>query len=121
MGYHDSELSLAIVGDRTIRRLNREYLGRDKPTNVISFAMQEGAFPQLNPAILGDVVISADTCAREAGEGGITFDARLSFLLLHGILHLTGYDHERSGEEEARRMEAKERELFSLLESEGLV
>lgn len=112
---------MAIVGDRTIRSLNREYLGRDKPTNVISFAMQEGDFPQLNPALLGDVAISADTCAREAEEGGITFDARLSFLLLHGILHLTGYDHERSGEEEARRMEEKERELFALLEKDGLV
>jgi probable rRNA maturation factor len=121
LGYHDSELSLVIVGDRTIRRLNREYLGRDKPTNVISFAMQEGDFPQLGSPLLGDVVISADTCAREAEEGGITFASRLSFLLLHGILHLTGYDHERSGEEEARRMEKKEREIFSLLEKEGYV
>ncbi|MCM2359892.1 MAG: rRNA maturation RNase YbeY [Geobacteraceae bacterium] len=121
MGYCDSELSVAIVGDRTIRRLNREYLGRDKTTNVISFAMQEGDFPGLNPSLLGDVVISAATCAREAGEGGVSFDARLCFLLLHGILHLTGYDHERSGETEARRMEEKERELFALLEKEGYV
>ncbi len=121
MGYPDSELSVAIVGDRSIRRLNREYLGRDKPTNVISFAMQEGEFPEVNPGLLGDVVISADTCAREAEEGGVSFDARLTFLLLHGILHLTGYDHERSGEAEARRMEEKERELFALLEQEGLV
>jgi probable rRNA maturation factor len=119
--YPDSELSVAIVGDRSIRRLNREYLGRDKPTNVISFAMQEGEFPGMNPGLLGDVVISADTCAREAEEGGVSFVARLAFLLLHGILHLTGYDHERSGEAEARRMEEKERELFALLEKEGLV
>ena len=121
MGYPASELSIAIVGDRTIRRLNREYLGRDKPTNVISFAMQEGPFAALNPQLLGDVVISADTCAREAEEGGMSFTARLHFLLLHGILHLTGYDHERSGEREAQRMDDRERELFSLLEKEGLV
>ncbi len=121
MGYHDSELSVAIVGDRTIRRLNRDYLGKDRPTNVISFSMQEGEFPGVNPQVLGDVAISADTAAREAGEGGVTFDARLTFLLLHGILHLAGYDHERSGEAEARRMRAKERELFALLEREGLV
>ena len=121
MGYPDSELSIAVVGDRTIRRLNREYLGRDKTTNVISFAMQEGAFPGLNSTMLGDVVISADTAAREADEAGLTTEARLSFLLLHGILHLTGYDHERSGEPEAHRMEEKERELFTLLEKEGLV
>ncbi len=121
MGYCDSELSLSIVGDRTIRRINRDYLGRDKPTNVISFAMQEGDFPGLNPQLLGDVVISADTAAREAEEGGVSFESRLTFLLLHGILHLTGYDHERSGEAEARRMAEKERELFALLEEEGLV
>ena len=121
MGYQSSELSVTIVGDRSIRRLNREYLGRDKSTNVISFAMQEGPFAELNPQILGDVVVSADTCACEAQEGGMTFHSRLCFLMLHGILHLTGYDHERSGEACARRMEEKEREIFHLLEEEGLV
>ncbi len=121
LGFLDSELSLAIVGDRSIRRLNRDYLGRDKPTNVISFAMQEGEFPGLNPQVLGDVVISADTAAREAGEGDVSFETRLSFLLLHGILHLTGSDHERSGEAERLRMEVKEGELFALLTREGLV
>lgn len=120
MGYRDSELSVSIVGDRSIRRINRDYLGKDRPTNVISFSMHEGAFGELNPQILGDVVISADTTLREAEEGGMTFDSRLVFLLLHGILHLTGYDHERSGEDEARRMEEKERELFEILDNEGL-
>ncbi len=121
MGFPASELSVVIVGDRAIRRLNREYLDRDKPTNVISFPMQEGEFAELNPEILGDVVISAATCAREAEAGGISFQSRMTFLLLHGILHLAGYDHERSGEAEARRMEEKERELFALLEKEGLL
>ncbi|MGA2152315.1 MAG: rRNA maturation RNase YbeY [Geobacteraceae bacterium] len=121
LGYPDSELSLAIVGDRSIHRLNRLYLGRDNSTNVISFAMQEGLFAGVNPQILGDVVISAVTCAREAEEGRISFVSRLHFLLLHGILHLAGYDHERSGEAEARRMEEKEREIVSLLENEGLI
>ena len=121
LGYPASELSVAIVGDRAIRRLNREYLGRDKPTNVISFAMREGPFAAVNPQLLGDVVISVDTCAREADEGGISPTARLHFLLLHGILHLTGYDHERSGETEAQRMEDRELEIFALLEKEGLV
>jgi probable rRNA maturation factor len=120
LGYPDSELSVVIVGDRSIRSLNREYLGRDKPTNVISFPMQEGEFSGMNPEWLGDVVISADTCAREAAEGGIGFSARLAFLILHGILHLTGFDHERSGPDEAERMEAREREVFALLEKEGL-
>jgi len=121
LGYPDRELSVAIVGDRSIRRLNRLYLGRDKPTNVISFAMQEGPFPDLNPELLGDVVISSVTCAREAVEAGISFSCRLHFLLLHGILHLAGYDHERSGEAEALRMEEKEREIAALLERKGFM
>jgi probable rRNA maturation factor len=121
LGYPDKELSVAIVGDRSIRRLNRLYLGRDKPTNVISFAMQEGPFPDLNPELLGDVVISSVTCAREAADAGISFSCRLHFLLLHGILHLAGYDHERSGEAEALRMEAKEREIVARLEREGFM
>jgi probable rRNA maturation factor len=83
--------------------------------------MQEGEFSHLNPSMLGDVVISADTAEREAEEGGITFYERIVFLMLHGILHLTGYDHERSGEKEARRMEAKEREIIELLRTEGFL
>jgi probable rRNA maturation factor len=121
LGYPESELSVSIVGDRSMRRINREYLGKDRPTNVISFAMNEGEFGALNPDILGDVVISADTTLREAEAGGMEFSSRLVFLLLHGILHLTGYDHERSGESEARRMENKELELFGMLEEEELV
>jgi probable rRNA maturation factor len=121
LGCPEAELSVTIVGDRPIRRLNRDYLGRDKSTNVISFAMQEGEFGGVNPEVLGDVVISADTAAREAEEAGESFLGRLYFLLLHGILHITGYDHERSGEAEAARMEAKEREIFALIQEEGLV
>jgi len=121
LGCPEAELSVSIVGDRSIRVLNRDYLGRDKATNVISFAMQEGEFGALNPQLLGDVVISADTAAREAEEAGEPFWSRLSFLLLHGILHITGYDHERSGEAEAARMEEREREIFALLQEDGLV
>jgi probable rRNA maturation factor len=121
LGCTSSELSVAIVGDRTMRILNRDYLQKDRPTNVISFSMQEGEFATLHPELLGDIVISADTAAREAAEGEITFEERLVFLLLHGILHLTGYDHERSGEQEARRMEAKEQEMYLRLQESGLV
>ena len=121
LGCPEAELSVTIVGDRSIRVLNRDYLGRDKATNVISFAMQEGEFGALNPQLLGDVVISADTAAREADEAGEPFLNRLAFLLMHGILHITGYDHERSGEAEAARMEEREREIFALLQEEGLV
>jgi len=121
LGCTSSEIAVSIVGDRTIRILNREYLQKDRPTNVISFSMQEGEFSHLNPSMLGDVVISADTAAREAEEGGIPVYERIVFLMLHGILHLNGYDHERSGEKEARRMEAKEREIIELLRTEGFL
>lgn len=121
MGCPDTtELSISIVGDRAIHRLNREYLGKDRPTNVISFSLQEGEFGHVSAA-LGDVVISADTAAREAEASGISTWERVVFLLLHGILHLTGYDHERSGEAEARRMAKKEKELYDLLERAGLI
>jgi probable rRNA maturation factor len=83
--------------------------------------MQEGEFGSMAPDLLGDVVISADTAAREAEDGGITFHERLVFLLLHGILHLTGYDHERSGEDEAKRMEAKELEITDILRRDCLL
>jgi probable rRNA maturation factor len=121
LGCTSSEISVSIVGDRAIRVLNREYLQKDRPTNVISFSMQEGEFGSMAPDLLGDVVISADTAAREAEDGGITFHERLVFLLLHGILHLTGYDHERSGEDEAKRMEAKELEITDILRRDCLL
>jgi probable rRNA maturation factor len=117
----ETELSVSIVGDRSIRIINREYLAKDRPTNVISFSLQEGDCGGVNPHALGDVIISADTAAREADEGGMPFFERLSFLLLHGILHLCGYDHERSGEAEADKMQKKEQQLFKILKKEGLL
>ncbi len=117
----DCELSVSIVGDRAMRRLNREYRGADRPTNVLSFSMGEGDFAGVNPNLLGDVVISVDTALREAEEEGITLGERIAFLLLHGILHVMGYDHERSGDAEARRMEREQRKLFAMLKREGLI
>jgi probable rRNA maturation factor len=117
-GCPDGELSVLVVDDEEIRRLNRDYLQRDRPTNVISFPMQEGEGAGIQPGLLGDVVISADTAARDAVEAGIPFEAELDFLLLHGILHLLGYDHERGTEAEAQRMEEREREIFALLAAE---
>ena len=121
MGAEDSELSLSIVSDVAIRRINREYLGKDRPTNVISFSLLEGEFGDINPSALGDVVVSADTALREAMDAGMSLAERLSFLIVHGILHLSGYDHERSGEAEEARMQAKEKEIFRLLKREGLL
>jgi probable rRNA maturation factor len=116
-----TELSVTVVGDRSIRVINRTYLDKDRPTNVISFSQQEGDCNGMSHDMLGDVIISADTSAREAELGGMKPFDRLCFLLLHGILHLCGYDHERSGEKEAARMKKKEAELFRILKKEGLL
>jgi probable rRNA maturation factor len=119
-GCPDAELSILIVSDEKIREINRDYLQRDKPTNVISFAMQEGEGSGVQPDLLGDIVISADTAARDAAEAGLPFESELYFLLLHGILHLLGYDHERGTEKEARRMEAREGQIFTIIRDEFL-
>lgn len=98
--------------------LNRQYRGKPTPTNVLAFAMQEGEFAELTPHLLGDVVIAADTAAQEARQSGISLEDRLDALLIHGILHLFGYDHEQ-GEAEAARTEAKTRELLETIREEG--
>lgn len=111
-----TELSVVIVDDEQIQEINRDYLQRDKPTNVISFSQQEGEGGGICPELLGDVVISADTAWRDAQEADVSFFSELSFLLIHGILHLVGYDHERGTQEQAELMEQKESELFKLLQ-----
>ena len=119
-GCPDAQLSILIVNDAQIREINRDYLGKDRPTNVISFAMQEGEGEGIQPDLLGDVVISAETAARDAAEAGTSFESELYFLLLHGVLHLLGYDHERGTAAEAEKMEAKERDVFALIRQEFL-
>ncbi len=111
----EGELSILIVDDPQIENLNRQYLQRRGPTNVIAFAMREGEFSQVSPQLLGDVVISMDTAAREAEKAGISLQRRFDELLVHGILHLFGYDHETS-DEDARIMEEKSQELIELIE-----
>jgi probable rRNA maturation factor len=111
---HDKEISVVVTDDAEIRELNRQYLDRDRPTNVIAFPMQEGDFPDISPALLGDVVVSADTTAAEAENAGIAFSERFDRLIIHGILHLLGYDHEMDGE--AAVMEAKSNELMGCIE-----
>jgi len=119
--HEQTELSVVVVDDDQIQQINRDYLQRDNPTNVISFAQQEGEGAGICPHLLGDVVISADTAARDAQEAQVSFFSELSFLLIHGILHLLGYDHERGTQEQAEIMEAKESELFQLLKREVLL
>ena len=106
----EGELSILFVDDNRIQSLNREYRHKDRPTNVLSFAMREGDFNEISPGLLGDVVISVDTAAAEAEKAGISLGQHMTWLLIHGILHLFGFDHEQSGEM-ADEMETRTRRL----------
>ncbi|NOY13116.1 MAG: rRNA maturation RNase YbeY [Deltaproteobacteria bacterium] len=119
-GFPEAELSILILDNAGIRDINRDYLQRDRPTNVISFAMQEGEGSGLQPLLLGDVVISAERAAEDAAAADIPFEHELIFLLLHGVLHLLGYDHERGTAAQAQQMEAREHEIFALLRQDFL-
>ena len=114
LDYPDAELSIVLVDDPQIATLNQDYLNRSGPTNVIAFPMREGDYPDISPNLLGDVVISVDTAEREAHAAMILPEDRFLELLIHGILHLLGYDHE-TDEKEAARMEEKTRELMRLV------
>ncbi len=111
LGYREGELSILLVDDKEIEDLNRRYLQRDGSTNVMSFPMREREMSELHPEILGDIVVSLETAKRQAIESGIDFKEMLARLLIHGLLHLLGYDHE-GFEKEAREMEQKEEELL---------
>jgi probable rRNA maturation factor len=113
----DGELSILLVDDQQIEKINIEYLNREGPTNVIAFPMREGEFSELTPDLLGDVVISVETASREADTAGISMQKRFDQLLIHGILHLMGYDHELT-REEAKRMEEKSNSLLAILDGE---
>jgi len=108
------ELSILILDDLEIEVLNKKYLNKTGPTNVLSFPMHEGSFSNITPQLLGDVVISADTAEKESRSMGISLEERFGELLVHGILHLMGYDHEKT-EKEAAEMELKSRELMKIL------
>ena len=101
--------SLLFADDAEVHELNREWRGKDKPTNVLSFPMLERAdllaLPTLGPPeLLGDLALALETCAREAADKGIRLDHHAAHLIIHGLLHLAGHDHEL-GPDEARAME----------------
>ncbi|MFC1516041.1 rRNA maturation RNase YbeY [Thermodesulfobacteriota bacterium] len=116
LGCPDGELSILIVDDSQIAALNKQYLHRSGPTNVIAFPMQEGEFSTITPQLLGDVVISIETAEKEGKKAGIETEVRFAQLLVHGILHLFGYDHEKD-EKESLRMNRKSDELLKLIEN----
>lgn len=113
LGHGDSELSLALVDDAEGATLNESFRGRQGPTDVLSFSLLEGDHAEHRGALLGDVVIAIQVAARQAAELGHGIDDELLRLTIHGVLHLLGHDHAEA--EEARVMEARERELWEAL------
>ncbi|NCP20020.1 MAG: rRNA maturation RNase YbeY [Erythrobacter sp.] len=106
------ETSILFTSDAEVHALNREWREKDRPTNVLSFPMLEReevcALPPAGPPVLlGDIALARETCAREAAEKGIALEAHASHLVIHGLLHLAGLDHEISPHD-AREMEALE-------------
>ncbi len=115
-GFPDAELSVLFVGDRAMRTLNHEWRHIDRTTDVLSFSQREGRFAEIRPELLGDIVISVPRAERQAREAGHTLTREIERLLVHGLLHLLGYDHER-GPAEAGRMRRRERQFMKRIGS----
>lgn len=104
-----SEMSIVFTDDAQVRVLNHQFRQMDKPTNVLSFPAS--TTPGIFGPLVGDIIIAQETVAREAEEGGITFDDHLSHLIVHGFLHLLGHDHIE--DDEAEVMESLETEILA--------
>jgi rRNA maturation RNase YbeY len=111
----DRELSVVFGSDRLLHELNRRYRDKDRPTNVLAFPQRPTYDGEPATALLGDVIISLPTAAREAQALGQGLEERVVYLLLHGLLHLLGYDHEGSAAQ-CRAMEALERRVLASLQ-----
>ena len=108
-----SEISVVLSDDEHIRELNKHHRGMDKPTNVLSFPPARMKTPAGTPRFLGDVVLALETVEREAAEETKPIENHIAHLIVHGVLHLLGYDHE--DDEEAEIMEARERQILAKL------
>ena len=108
----DCEISIMLVNDAKIRRLNKEYRNRDQATDVLAFPQDADAKNDNGGPLLGDVVVSVETSRRQAKEHRLSAEEELVLLIIHGTLHLLGYDHERSGKDK-REMQNKTRKIFS--------
>jgi probable rRNA maturation factor len=113
LGREREALSLLFVNDRAIRKINREFRQIDSPTDVLSFPLGDHS-PHPEMKLLGDIVISVETAQKQARSLGHSLEREITFLLIHGILHLLGWDHERSPQE-AKKMYQKQREILNRL------
>ena len=118
LGEADAELSLVLIGNSEMRKLNAKYRRKDYPTDVLSFPMEDAGMPAAR--LLGDVIISVEKAREQAKQRGRTPDQELATLLIHGLVHLLGYDHERSAKD-ARAMKRLEDKIYRQLCEQGLI
>lgn len=118
LGRADAELSIALVDDERMQALNRDWRGKDATTDVLSFSQIEGESVGGDSRMLGDVVISVPVLERQAADGGWTVEEELARLLLHGVLHLLGFDHEDA--DDARTMRSEEGRIVAALAARGI-
>lgn len=114
----NKELCLSFVNDKAIQQLNKNYLQKDNSTNVLSFSLQEGEYGNINPNLLGDIVISAETAQRDSAIGNFSLSEEIDFLIIHGLLHLLGFNHENATKAQTAKMRMKEKELFQKITSQ---
>lgn len=112
----DAEVSVLLTNDSEIQQLNRDYRSKDASTDVLSFSLQEGEGSEYAAETLGDIVISVETAARQADEREENLHEAIVRLLIHGLLHLLGYDHENVPKEEADEMRQVEADLMQVVQ-----
>lgn len=117
-GKNQAEVSILLVNNATIRRLNRKYRGLNRATDVLAFSQQEGECFQVNSDLLGDVVISVERALSQSRNYKQSFKRELCLYLVHGCLHLLGYDD--TGRAARKRMEKRQKEILDRIEQEGL-
>lgn len=113
--FDECEISLVLTDDARIKELNGEYREKDYATDVLSFPMSDD--PLAEGGMLGDIVISMDTAKAQADEAAIRLEREMAFLFIHGLLHLLGFDHETSAEDEEEMFDLQEEILRNLLEN----
>lgn len=109
-GYQNRDLSILLVDNKKIRKMNRQFFDRDYPTNVISFSYMDG----MPGEVLGDIIISVERADEEARDAGLAFYERLLALIVHGFVHIMGYDHEKGGAE-SRKMRYREKRFLRFI------
>ncbi|MBV9148529.1 MAG: rRNA maturation RNase YbeY [Candidatus Eremiobacteraeota bacterium] len=113
IGEAEATLGVSVVDDDEIRELNRIHRGKDRPTDVLSFPLADVSDPVGGERLLGDVVISIETARRQAADYGAPLEAEVNRLLVHGVLHVIGHDHQRA--DERRKMKAEERRIAKVI------